>query len=169
MGTRAVRWWLAAGLLLAATEARAQETGPPITLEGTVGWSGFVDDDSIEHTVFGGGARLRLTPRVSVGPEITYMIGPDADRDLFVVGTLWFDLVPSRPGVRVVPFVLASAGFMHHRNEFFGQVFAGYESATYAGGGVRVHLTDRVYAGVDARIGWEPHLRLAGHVGLRLR
>jgi hypothetical protein len=158
-----------AGMLVAATEGQAQETGRPITIEGTVGWSAFADDDSIEHTVFGGGARIPLTPRLSVGPEVTYMIGPGSDRDLFVLGTLWFDFFRPRPGLRVVPFLVASGGFMHHRNEFVGEAFSGNEGATYGGGGVRVRFNDRLYAGVDARIGWEPHLRLAGHVGINLR
>jgi hypothetical protein len=39
-----------------ATEARAQAR--PIAVEATVGWAVFVDDATIEHTVFGGGVRI---------------------------------------------------------------------------------------------------------------
>ena len=72
-----------AALLLAlwitgTDEARAQ--GRPVAVEGTVGWAGFVDDATIHHGVFGGGARISLSPRISVGPEIAYMVGPDDDR-----------------------------------------------------------------------------------------
>jgi len=37
------------------------------------------------------------------------------------------------------------------------------------GGGVRVAAGDRVTVGVDARIGWETHIRLNGVVGIRMR
>ena len=170
MGTRAWRWLVAAGLLLAATEARAQETGPPITFEGTVGWSGYVDDSAtLAHAVFGGAVRVGVTPRISVGPEVTYMAGPGTDRDVVALGTLWFDLLPPRRDLDVQPYLVAGGGFMHHSEKSFGRSIAGTYSVFSGGGGVRVRINDRVYAGVDARIGWEPNLRIAGHVGVRLR
>lgn len=169
MGIRALRWLVAAGILLVAVEAQAQETGPPITLEGTVGWAGFVDDSTIEHTVYGGAVRVGVTPRISLGPEFMYMVGPGSDRDTFLLGTIWFDLLTPRPDRYVLPYVVAAGGYMHHSNGFAGQSFSGSEGAFSGGAGVRVRFNDRVYAGVDARLGWELHLRLAGHVGVRLR
>ncbi len=115
------RWWarLAAMLLVlgitGADEARAQEDR--VALEGTVGWAGFVDDATKHHAVYGAGARFFITPRVSVGPELAYMVGPDADRDLFVLGSVWLDLLPPAAESPVAPYVVFGAGYMGHRDE----------------------------------------------------
>ena len=94
--TRTRKGWLAAAMLAAwvagPSEARAQEPHS-VALEGTVGWAGFVDDATIHHAVYGAGARFSLTPRISIGPEFAYMVGPDADRDIFLLGSMWIDLV----------------------------------------------------------------------------
>jgi hypothetical protein len=169
MATRAAHWMMAAGLLLAAAEARAQETGPPIAVEGTIGWSGFVDDATVQHAVYGGALRVGVTPRISVGPEVMYMVGPRTDRDVVALGTLWFDLLTPRRDLDVQPYLVAGGGFMHHSEGYFGRRVGGSDGTFSLGGGVRVRVNDRVYAGVDARIGWEPNLRIAGHVGVRLR
>ena len=42
------------------------------------------------------------------------------------------------------------------------------EGAFTAGGGVRAFASDRVTVGIDARVGWELHLRVNGFVGVRL-
>ena len=49
---------------------------PRAALEFSRGWAGFVDDATIHHAVFGGAARFYVTPRISVGPELVYMVGP---------------------------------------------------------------------------------------------
>lgn len=154
-------------LAAAAGTAQAQER-PPIAIEGTVGWAGFVDDATIEHTVFGGALVIPLTPRISVGPEFMYMAGPGSDRDMFVIGSIWFDFLSPRPHAYVTPYVVAGGGFMHHSNEFAGRAFSAGEGAFSAGGGLRAYLGDRVYAGADVRVGWELHLRVAATVGVRL-
>jgi len=168
MGRRALLWMTAAVVILGAAEARAQDR-PPVAIEGTVGWAGFVDDATKEHTVFGGALRVPLTPRTSIGPEFMYMVGPDTDRDTFVIGSIWFDVLSPRPGTYVTPYFVGGAGFMRHSDEFRGQTFSSGEGAFSAGGGVRAYLGDRLYAGADLRIGWELHLRAAVHVGIALR
>jgi len=164
------RGWLllVVAIVLGAREARAQER-LPWGIEGTVGWAGLVDDESKAHTVFGGALRVPLTPRTSVGPEFMYMVGPGTDRDSFVIGSVWFDLLPPRPGTYVTPYVVGGAGFMRHSNDFLGETFSSGERAFSAGGGVRAYFGDRLYAGADLRIGWELHLRAAVHVGIALR
>ncbi len=156
--------WLAAWVA-GAGEARAQEPRP-IAVEGTVGWAGFVDDATKEHSVFGIGARVPIGRRLSVGPEILYMIGPATDRDVFVLGSLWVDLGPSPETARVVPYVVVGGGYQRHSDRFASGRFASGEGAFTAGGGARVHVSDRVYVGGDLRIGWELHLRATGHVGV---
>jgi hypothetical protein len=122
--------------------------------------------------VVGGAARWSLTPRLSIGPEVTYMRGPQDDRDLFVTGNVTFDLTPAaapRSGL-VVPYVLGGAGLFRHFDRFGPQRlgFASNEGAFTAGGGARVWVTPRIYVGAEARVGWEPHARLAGTVGVQL-
>jgi hypothetical protein len=160
---------LAAGLLatwmVGSGEARAQ-TRRPVAVEVTGGWAGFVDDATIEQAVFGAGARVPLGRRLSVGPEIVYMVGSTSDRNAFVLGSLWVDLGPAPETARVVPYVVVGAGYMRHSHRFPSGRFASGEGAFTAGGGARVHVSDRVYLGADARIGWELHLRATAHVGV---
>lgn len=159
---------LAGGCLVFAGGAFAQTPAP--ALEFTGGYAGFVDDATISHGLFGGAARWPLTLRLGVGPEITYMVGPRSDRDLFVTGNVTWDLVkpaPLRAGC-VVPYLLGGAGFFRHYDRFGPNSFASNEGTFTAGGGARVWVSPAVYAGAEARFGWELHTRLAGIVGVRL-
>jgi hypothetical protein len=169
---------VAVGSSVAALPAQAQGPGQgqmqmrdarPIVAEATVGWAGFVDDATIDHTVIGGGLRVPLFERVSVGPEVFYAIGPGHDRDWFVLGSIWFDLVRERRGTPVVPYLVAGAGLMHNTNRYGPRTFTYLEGAFSAGGGARARVTDRVFVGGDVRLGWELHLRAAAHVGIALR
>jgi hypothetical protein len=156
--------------LIAAVPAAAQAVKPSASVEVLAGHAGFADDATIEHSVFGGAARVYLTPRISVGPEITYMRGPNTDRDWFVLGNLTWDIRHPRAGrpPRVSPFLIAGGGFFTHSDRFVTGVFRTYEGAFAAGGGTRIHLTDRVYAMGDLRIGWELHYRITGGVGVSM-
>jgi hypothetical protein len=162
-------WGLAVMLavwMAGAGEARAQQPRP-IAIEGTVGWAGFVDDATIHHTVYGAGARISLTPRISVGPEFAYMVGPDADRDIFVLGSMWIDWLAPAPGRPVAPYCVFGGGLMSHRDELGrGPYPWKHEGSFTAGGGARVRINDRISVGGDVRLGWELHLRTAGHVGV---
>ena len=40
------------------------------------------------------------------------------------------------------------------------------EGAFTAGGGIRSRIADRVSIGVDARVGWELHIRIGGFVAI---
>lgn len=148
--------------------AQAARTGPAGAAEFTAGWAGFVDDAMINHGVAGGAARVYVTPWLSVGPEVVYMRGPRADRDLFVTGNVTIDLRGDRGGTaRVIPFVVAGAGLMRHSDRFGGRTFSSSEGAFTAGGGVRGRVTDRVFVGAEFRAGWELHARVTGIVGVR--
>ena len=98
------------------------------------------------------------------------MAGPGSDSDLFVTGNVMFDVLSPRAGVprRVTPFLLAGGGFMRYTNQFQGSAFSATEGAVTLGLGVRAWLTRRAFVAVDARIGWEPHVRVAGTIGLSL-
>ena len=157
-------------LALTAASALAQSSEPRPSPAGEflVGWAGFVDDATIDHSIYGAAGRVYLTPRLAVGPEVVYMIGPGSDRDLFVTGNVTFDLVARRQGRprRVTPFVVAGGGFFQHSDRTGSSSFTSYEGAFTAGGGVRTWITERVYALADFRFGWELHARINGGIGI---
>jgi hypothetical protein len=158
-------------LVLTAGNAFAQsEVRPAPALEFLVGYAGFVDDATIHHAIVGTAARVYLTPRVAIGPELVYMRGPNSDRDLFLTGNLTFDVIPPRAGRprRVVPFLVAGGGVFQHSDRAGSFSFTSYEGAFTAGGGVRTWITDRVYAMADLRLGWELHARVNAGVGIGL-
>ena len=150
-----------------AQVSAAQERPRPV-IDFSAGWAGFPDESMIHHRTVGGSARFYATPRLSVGPEVVYMVGPGTDRDLFVTGNVTYEwpLLVSGRVPRVMPFVVASGGYMRHRPRF--GTFISHTGAIVGGGGVRAGITDRVSAGVDLRLGWEPQLRVAGTVTIGL-
>ena len=158
---------IAALLLSSATVCHAQTEPPRTSIEGTLGYAAFLDEDAIEHFVGGGAIRYRVSPRLSVGPEVIYMRGPARDRDLFVTGNLWFHFVEPRLDRRVTPYLVVGGGLMRHRSEFID--FVAYEGAVTGGIGARIAVTDRWYIAPEARLGWEPHARLSVNVGYTLR
>ena len=156
---------LLASWITGGYEARAQDH--PVALEATVGWAGFVDDARIDHAVSGAGARVVLTPRVSVGPEFAWMVGPGGDRDVFVLGLIWIDLLAPAATKPIAPYCVFGAGYMGHGDDLGrGLSYWSHEGAFNAGGGARMRIGDRVYVGGDVRIGWELHLRATAHVGV---
>jgi hypothetical protein len=165
---RAIAVFLFLLILNAASPASAQ-TGasrPPAAAELTAGYAGFVDDAMIDHGVIAGALRFHLLPRISVGPEVQYMIGPGDDRDVILTGNLTVDVLP--PGRRATPYFVAGGGFFHHSDRFGASTFSSTEGAFTAGGGVRGWLNDRVYVAGDFRVGWELHYRVAGTIGVAL-
>ena len=160
--------WIFATMV--AVPVAAQDRPAPV-VEFSTGWAGFVDDATIHHSVFGGGARFYVTPRVSIGPELTYMIGPNDDRDLIVTGNVIFDVLKPAGGRprRVTPYVLGGGGLFQHRDRFRTGTFTSNEGAFTVGGGVRAFVTDRVYVAPEVRFGWELHFRAGVTVGVTLR
>lgn len=160
----------AAAVLLPAGDGTAQERRAA-AIETSAGWAAFADESLIHHTALGLGLRVPLTVRISAGPELAWMIGPRSDRDLFLLGNVYFDFrrpAGGRPPV-VTPFVVAGAGLFQHRNRF-GRDLATHSSlGIAAGGGVRVTVTDHVYVAPDVRLGGEdPHLRATVTIGIRI-
>ncbi len=98
------------------------------------------------------------------------MVGPGADRDLIVTGNVMFDvLAPTAAGPRrVTPFLVAGGGLFRHSDRFPSGTFSSTEGAFTLGLGVRAWTTRRTFVAVDARLGWEPHLRVAATVGVAL-
>ncbi len=139
---------------------------PAAAVEFTAGYAGFVDEATIDHTLVGGAFRYQVLPRIGVGPELQYMVGPGDDRDLILTGTVTFDVLP--PDRPVTPFFVVGGGLFRHSDRFGSASFSSTEGAFTAGAGVRGWLNDRVYVAGDFRFGWELHYRVAGTVGLAL-
>src|SRR5262245_65961361 len=80
--------------------AQSDSVRPAPVAEVHTGWAGFVDETLIEHTAFGGITRFYVTPRISVGPEVAYLAGPDGGRHVVITGDRTFDLRRPRLGRR---------------------------------------------------------------------
>jgi len=165
---------LALGIVCAAGgPAVAQTEGPRpgMVLEGAAGWAGFGDEGIIHHTLIGAAWRGYVTPRISLGPELQFMAGPGSDRDLILTGNLMVDLLAptaDRPR-RTTPYVVLGGGFFRHSQRFPAGTVTSTEGAFTAGVGLRTWVNDRVFVGADARLGWEPHVRVAALVGVALK
>lgn len=158
-------------LLCAASPSQAQTDRPPASLEAVVGHAAFLDEEPIDHFMFGAALRYPISRRFNVGPEVVYMIGPGHDRDLFLTGNLWFDFVgPRADGVRrATPYLVAGAGLMRYSDRFAVSTFTAHEWAATVGLGVRIALGGRWYIAPEGRLGWEPHSRLSATVGYWFR
>jgi hypothetical protein len=160
-------------LLLAsplAGRVAAQERPGPV-VEFTVAWMGFPDDGLVSESVGGGAGRFYVSPRISLGPEVAFIQG-DNHSHLMATGNITVDLLSPVAGSRarrVTPFVVVGGGLFQTRSRFSTGTFSSNEGAFTAGVGVRALVGDRVTVGVDTRIGWEPHIRVSGVVGIRLK
>ena len=148
--------------------ARAQDLPSPV-VEFSAGWVGFADDGIVSETLVGAAGRWYLRPRISVGPEVVYIRG-DNHSHLMITGNMTWDVIAPTSGrpAAITPFVVVGAGLFQTRETFFSGTFTSNEGAFTAGGGVRAAVGDRVSVGVEARVGWELHLRVSGLVGVRL-
>ena len=149
--------------------ASAQERpGPAVEFEA--GALFFADDGVVTEGFVGGSARVYMLPRVSLGPEIAFIRGENHNH-LMLTGNVTFDLVtPVKGDPRLVtPFVVVGAGlFQTHESFLDNETFTSREGAFTAGGGVRGLIGERMMLGVEARVGWELHVRVNAIVGVHL-
>ena len=89
---------------------------------------------------------------------------------LVLTGNLTWDLLGSMNGRsrRLTPFLVTGGGIFSTRERFFNGTYTSSEGAFTAGGGVRAPAGDRVTIGVEARLGWEAHIRINGLLGFQL-
>lgn len=149
-------------------QANAQDRPAPAA-ELAAGWVGFADDGIVSESLFGGAARVYVLPRIAVGPEVLYLRG-ERHSHFVVTGNITWDLFAPTNGrpQPVTPFVVAGAGLFQTRETFPSGTFTSSEGAFTAGGGVRALAGDRITIGIDARVGWELHVRVNGTLGVRL-
>lgn len=159
---------IVAVLVLWAIPASAQERPSP-ALDLAAGWVGFADDGIVSELPIGAAFRWYVSPRISIGPEVTFITGESHSHQV-VTGNLTFDFRAPRAGVPVItPFVVVGGGMFRTDEGFANRAdFSNTEGAFTLGGGIRAPLNDRAGAGIDARIGWEAHLRITGFVSVAL-
>lgn len=157
-----------AALVLSALPALAQDRPAP-ALDLAAGWIGFADDGVVSEFPIGAGFRWYLSPRISIGPEVTFISGESHSHQV-VTGNLTFDFLAPRNGApRVTPFIVIGGGMFRTSEGFANRPpFSATEGAFTVGGGIRAPLNDRVAVGADTRLGWEPHLRVTGFVSVGL-
>ena len=98
----------------------AAQARPSPAMDVSAGEAWFADDSLIEHGYVGVWPRFYVTPRLSLGPEVVYMVGPGTDRDLFITANVNYEwpLPVGAASPRVTPFVLAGWGYMRHTPRF---------------------------------------------------
>ena len=145
----------------------AAQNRPDTAIEGAAGAFFFADDGVVEEAFLGGAARVYVSPRISIGPELAFVQGKNHSHLMLTGNVTWDVLGPvnGRPR-RVTPFVVAGGGFFRTRESFFGGDFTSADGAFTAGGGVRAAAGRRAYIGAEARLGWELHLRLNAIIGV---
>jgi hypothetical protein len=147
--------------------ARGQER-PRHSVELNGAWVGFADDGIVGEGLVGGAFRWYPTPRLSIGPELAYIEGENHSHAVVTGNVIWDLRADARRPRGVTPFLVVGGGMFSTREHFFGSTFTSREGAFTAGGGLRAHATDRIRVGVDARVGWELHLRVGAFVGIGL-
>lgn len=149
-------------LLLAAERGTAQSVPTPVEVSGVAGYAGFVED-GLAWGIIGGTLRVPLTERLSVGPQLLYLVRPRGI--LFVTANLTWDL-DSRSVV--VPYLAADAGFRWHHARFGSH--STIKSTASAGGGVRMWTSTRTSLAAEVRLVglWDDlHFRVVASVGYR--
>lgn len=160
--TRRLWPWLVC-LLAGASPAAAQDRPDP-AIDVHAAWFGFADDGVVSEAGFGGALRWYLHRRIAIGPEALYIQG-DNHHHFVLTGNLTVDLLPGRV---IEPFIVVGGGMFQTHESFFDAAVTSSEGAFTAGGGVRARVNDRIRVGIDARVGWETHIRVGGVVAIRL-
>ena len=153
-------------LLCVVPDANAQERPAP-AVDLTAAWIGFADDSVVSEPGFGGAFRWYVSPRIAIGPELLFIRG-DFHNHFVLTGNLTWDVLPQATHPAATPFLVAGAGMFQTHETFFDDAVTSSEGAFTAGGGIRSRIGERVSVGVDARVGWELHIRIGGFVSFLL-
>ncbi len=137
-------------------------------MEFAAGWVGFADDGIVSESLVGGAARWYVLRRISIGPELAYIHGANHSHLALTGDVMWDVLAPPNRTGRFTPFLVAGGGVFQTREHFFNGTYTSSEGAFTAGGGVRALVGERVTLGLEMPVGWEPHIRINGVVGLQL-
>ena len=170
---------------LLAAPARAQDL-PRVRVEAVAGRFAFNYDEGAEaYGIFGGAARFRLMPRLSVGPEVNYAIGPNyslgvlvpgapsggRDRALMITAHATFDFrsQESRGHPRISAYVVFGGGLLRQSGTSWFGSYTDTQPCYDGGIGLRAFVTDRFYVAPEWRLGM-PHLqgRVVAVIGVQV-
>jgi hypothetical protein len=156
------------GMLSPAVAQAVSRPAPAV--EFAVGHAGFVDDSTVDGWMTGGAVRFHLSPRISVGPEVQFMFGPDDDRSSVITANLIADfLAPGTAGrPRTTPYLVAGGGWFRNTTQVGTGSFTSGDPAFTAGAGVRLWFNRRIYLAPEVRLQWELHFRISGTIGVAL-
>ena len=142
MAQRLFLAWMA--IILAPSIANAQSPAhrDSIDLKGSIGYTGVFDDDA-NHLHTSAAARLYLTDRFSIEPEVQYLRASLHD-DLVIAANVNLDL---RRG-RVTPYVSGGIGVANKRYLF-----------AQGGVGTKIKTSGSWFIAPDVRFGYYFHIR----------
>lgn len=172
MMTRSFDRWIVCSVLCVlllfgswVDRAMAQER-PSFLAELSGGWIGFPDDGLVNETLVGGALGWYVWPRLAMGPEVGVLQGNN-HRHVLLTGRLTVDL--AKVGRTVVPYVVVAGGLSQTHYQHPDASVTTRDGVFTAGAGVRAAVGRRVNVGLEARAGWESHVRVTGLVGVKLR
>lgn len=140
--------WMAITLAPSIANAQSPPHQASIDLKGSIGYTGVFDDDA-HHLHTSAAARLYLTDRFSIEPEVQYLRASLHD-DVVIAANVNLDL---RRG-RVIPYVSGGIGVANKR-QFFAQ----------GGVGTKIKTSGSWFIAPDVRFGHYPHVRTSIGVG----
>lgn len=111
--------------------------------------------------------RIYMTRRFSLEPELLYMYHSKSDQDVVFTPNVAFDFAGSNR--RIKPYVIGGVGVLRHRSLTGRGPFSSNSLSASGGVGVKIFLTRRLFISPEARLGWEPFLRVTGSIGYRLK
>jgi hypothetical protein len=158
-------------LMMAGAASVAAQDRPAPIVEGVTGYAGFVDEEWIDRTMIGAGARVFVTPRIAIGPEYAYLRGARDEHDWTLTGNATIDVLVERGPARrpVIPYVAVGAGYLRQTNQVGTGPFTSAEGTVSGGLGARIALGPRFFISPEFRMGWEPELRIGLMFGMRGR
>ena len=149
---------------------------PALIVEVVVGRSGFIDEVWDHFSTIGGGARVFVTPRLAIGPEVTYLSGEVDASSLTVTASMTFDIVRDDGRRRIVPYLAVGGGYLRQKTTVGSGPgstaivpFTSSEGTMSAGVGARIALGSHMFVAPEFRLGWEPEARIAVTIGMRFR
>lgn len=127
------------------------------------GTAAFPDDGGTWHITGAGAARLFLTRKLAIEPELVYAYLNRFDKDVMFAPNLVYEFGRPSTRRRHVPYLIGGVGVLHG----IRRINSTTELNASCGFGVKTYLTDRVFVAPEARIGWEPVLRFGIGLGYR--
>ena len=142
MARRLLLAWIATILAPAIANAQSPAHRARIDLKGSIGYTAVFDDDA-HHLHTSAAARLYLTDRFSIEPEVQYLRASLHD-DVVIAANVNLDL--RRGGV--IPYVSGGIGVANSRH-FFAQ----------GGVGTKIKMGESWFIAPDVRFGHYFHIR----------